>query len=140
MSEAIRSIDPRLQAPRVVPRVPVIGTPPAGQPVGAVDAVGSFSQVLDQTLKKSQSAEVKFSAHALERLKDRNIHLTGADLEQIRDAVDKAAAKGSKESLLVKSDLAFVVNVPNRTVITAVPGNLMKDHVFTNIDSAVLLK
>ena len=68
------------------------------------------------------------------------MHLTGHDLEQIRLAVDRAAAKGAKESLLLKPDLALVVNVPNRTVITALPGNLMREHVFTKIDSAVLLK
>lgn len=139
MSDVIRTIDPRLQAPRVVPRVPVTG-PARPVPTAPPTAAGSFSQVLDETLQKSGSAEVKFSAHALERLRERNIHLTGADLDQIREAVDRAAAKGSRESLLVKADLAFVVNVPNRTVITAVPGHLMKEHVFTNIDSAVLLK
>lgn len=139
MSEAIKTIDPRLQAPRVVPRVPVTGPARPGQPA-APTAAGSFSQVLDETLRKSDSAEVRFSAHALERLKERNIHLTGADMEQIREAVDRVAAKGSRESLLMKADLALVVNVPKRTVITAVPGQMMKEHVFTNIDSAVLLK
>lgn len=133
MSEIVRSVDPRIQAPRIVgPERPRPGAQPAEG--------GAFGQILSETLRQNSGAEVRFSAHALDRLKEREIQLTPTDHEQIRDAVDRAAAKGSRESLLLKADLALVVNVPNRTVITAVPGSRLKEHVFTNIDSAVLLK
>lgn len=133
MSDMTRPVDPRIQAPRIVgPNQPR----PAEKPAEG----GSFGQILSETLRQNGAAEVKFSAHALERLREREIHLTPADHERIREAVDRAAAKGSRESLLLSADLALVVNVPNRTVITAVPGNRMKEQIFTNIDSAVLLK
>lgn len=133
MSDPIRQVDPRIQAPRIV-------GPDRPRPVEKPSEAGSFGQILSDTLRQQGGAEVRFSAHAIDRLREREIQLTPSDHEQIRDAVDRAAAKGSRESLLLKADLALVVNVPNRTVITAVPGNRMKEHVFTNIDSAVLLK
>ena len=41
--------------------------------------------------------------------------------------------------ILMNNDLAFVVSVTNRTVITAMDGSSIKDNVFTNIDSAVIV-
>jgi flagellar operon protein len=134
MSDAIRGFDPHIHGLRPTPD-------PAAKPATpAPSAAKPFSEVLRQTLEQHASAEVRFSTHALDRLRERHVHLTGRDLEQIRDAVDRAAAKGSRESLLLKSDLALVVNVRNRTVITAMPGVSMREHLFTNIDSAVFLK
>lgn len=135
MSDPIRALDPRVQAPRG-PALPV--RPAGSRP--AASGTAPFGEVLRETLASTGSEAVRFSAHALDRLHERNVHLTRYDLEQIQSAVDKAAAKGSRESLLLKSDLALVVNVPNRTVITALTGNGMREHVFTNIDSAVLLQ
>jgi flagellar operon protein len=82
---------------------------------------------------------LKFSAHAKERLSSRNISLSPEELARITDAVNKAAAKGARQSLLVMDHSAFVVSVTNRTVITALDGNSMKENVFTNIDSAVIV-
>jgi flagellar operon protein len=78
-----------------------------------------------------------FSAHALERLRLRNIRLSEEDLLHVEQAIDKLAAKGGRESLVVYKDTAFVISIKNRTVITALDVAHMKDHVFTNIDSAV---
>lgn len=94
-----------------------------------------FSDLLNAQLK--QPEQLKFSRHALERLQARNINFDKAKMDKLNDAVSKAAAKGSKESLVIMQDLALVVSVKNRTVITAVDGSSMKDNVFTNIDSAV---
>lgn len=82
---------------------------------------------------------LKFSNHAVKRLEQRGIHLENRQLDQISSAVDKAAAKGSKESLILMQDMALIVSVPNRTVVTAVDGKSMKDNVFTQIDSAVII-
>jgi len=97
----------------------------------------SFNQVLEQQL--GSSTELKFSAHAQERLQSRNINLRTEDLVRLKQGVAQAAAKGSKESLLLKDDVAFVVSVKNQTVITAVDAASMKGNVFTNIDSAVIV-
>lgn len=96
---------------------------------------GAFQQILDQRL----TTELKFSQHAQERLKARNIELGSAEMEQLQGAVNKARAKGARESLVLMGDLALVVSVKNSTVITAVDGDSMRDNVFTNIDSAVIL-
>jgi flagellar operon protein len=83
--------------------------------------------------------ELKFSRHAQERITLRNVKLSSTDLEKINQAVDKAASKGAKESLLLLDNLALVVSINNRTVITAVDGKSIKENIFTNIDSAVIL-
>jgi flagellar operon protein len=97
----------------------------------------SFNQVLEQQL--GSAGELKFSAHAQERLQSRNITLSTEDLVRLKQGVAQAAAKGSKESLLLKDNVAFVVSVKNQTVITAVDAASMRGNVFTNIDSAVIV-
>ena len=96
---------------------------------------GGFEQALNQAI-----GGVKFSQHAMQRLQTRNINMTPAQMDQLKTAVDKAAQKGARESLiLMNNDLALVVSVTNRTVITAMDGSSIKDNVFTNIDSAVIV-
>ena len=102
---------------------------------GMTTTAGSFDQVLNQTL-----GGVKFSQHASQRLQTRNINLSNDQMNQLKSAVDKAAQKGARESLiLMNNDLALVVSVTNRTVITAMDGSSIRDNVFTNIDSAVIV-
>jgi flagellar operon protein len=91
-----------------------------------------FKSVFQEELEK-----VKFSNHALKRLENRNINLSDLDLGKIQNAVEKAEQKGSKDSLVMMNNTAFIVNVPNRTVITAMPLNNSDDNIFTNIDSVV---
>ncbi|MFZ5644565.1 MAG: TIGR02530 family flagellar biosynthesis protein [Bacillota bacterium] len=98
----------------------------------------SFGEVLSAEYKKSE--EVKLSAHAERRLRERNVVLNHEDMRKIEGAVQKAAAKGSRESLVIYGDLALVASVSNKTIITALEGKDMRDHVFTNIDSAVFVK
>jgi flagellar operon protein len=114
-----------------------IQTPAANRPrstkTGTAD--GGFEQALNQAI-----GGVKFSQHASQRLQTRNISLTPTQMNQLNNAVDKAAQKGARESLiLMDKDLALVVSVTNRTVITAMDGASIKDNVFTNIDSAVIV-
>jgi flagellar operon protein len=87
---------------------------------------------------RSKIDGVKFSAHASTRLKSRNIELTPEMIGKLEKAVSGAAQKGARDSLILMKDLAFIVNIPNRTVITAMDGESMKENVFTNIDSAVI--
>lgn len=103
----------------------------------AAEAVQPFDAILQTTVDKGNA--LKFSAHAKERLALRNINLSGEDLNRMNDAVNKAASKGARQSLLVMDNQAFIVSVTNRTVITALDGGSMKENVFTNIDSAVIV-
>ena len=76
----------------------------------------------------------------MQRLQSRNITITSDDMTRMNQMADKAAAKGSKQSLFMMGDTAMVVSIKNRVVITAVDSESMKDNVFTNIDSAAIIK
>jgi flagellar operon protein len=93
----------------------------------------SFRQVLEQK-------QLKFSQHAEQRLRQRGIQFAPEQLGEIARAVDQAAAKGARDSLVLYHDVAMIVSVPNRTVVTAMDGAFMKEHVFTQIDSAVIVR
>jgi flagellar operon protein len=85
-----------------------------------------------------KSAQVQFSGHAIQRVRRRGIEVGQGTLERLQAGVERAAGKGARESVVFVDNTAFVVSVRNRTVITAVDREHMKDHVFTNIDSAVI--
>ena len=93
-----------------------------------------FSEVL-----KNQIQQVKFSNHATQRMNYRNIKLDAAQNLRLEEAVSKAADKGLKESLILLDNNAFIVNIPNKTVVTVVDQTNLKDNVFTNIDGAVII-
>ena len=95
----------------------------------------SFAEILEQ--KRIGSEEVRFSKHASERLLSRNIDLTENQKERLNHAVKAAEAKGIKESLVMLDNLAFIVNVKNNTVVTAVTGG--EEKIFSNIDGAVVV-
>ena len=95
-----------------------------------------FSEMLKRELK---APSVSFSAHAMERMKQRNIFLHQDDMVRLSEAIDKATAKGARDTLVIERDMAFVVGVQNRTVVTVMDTAQSNDHVFTNIDSAVLM-
>ena len=92
----------------------------------------SFEQVLQANL-------LKFSHHAEVRLQERGIQMQPEQMQKLADAVQKAEAKGAKESLILMNEAAFIVNVKNRTVVTALDGSTLQQHVFTQIDSAVIV-
>ncbi|MBV8602970.1 MAG: flagellar protein [Candidatus Eremiobacteraeota bacterium] len=87
----------------------------------------------------SSSSPLKFSAHALARLQSRNITITPDDMQRMNAMADKAAAKGAQQSLFMMRDVAMIVSIKNRTVITAVDSDSMRENVFTNIDSAAVI-
>lgn len=96
-------------------------------------AGGGFSEVL-----RSKVDQLRFSAHAQTRIKSRNIDMTPDVMAKLDKAVAGAQQKGCRDSLILLKDLAFIVNVPNRTVVTAMDGESVRDNVFTNIDSTVI--
>lgn len=95
-----------------------------------------FSEILENT---KNEMEVKLSAHAQERLKQQNINISPKDFDRINDAANLAEKKGAKESLMLLDNVALVVNIKNRTIITAIDKARQKDKVFTNIDSTIIL-
>lgn len=97
----------------------------------------SFAGILEKT--RSQQG-LNFSSHALRRLQARRIELGPEELGKLEQAVEKAAAKGCRSSLLLYRDMAFIAGVANRTIITALDGESIKEHIFTNIDSTVVLE
>ena len=129
-----------LGAPTAPPTAPAGGKGTAhgaarSTPPGATSSP-SFAEALSQA--SAGSEPLRFSRHALARVQRRGIELDPATLGRLSEGVGRAAGKGSRDSLVLVDGTAFVVSVSNRTVITAVGAEQMKDNVFTNIDSAVI--
>ncbi len=124
-----------LLAPGAVgPSQPPTGA--ANRAAAAPPAGPSFADVLAGHTTSTETPH--FSRHALDRLQRRGIDLSGSTLNRLTGGVAKAAAKGSRDSVVFVDGTAFVVSVANNTVITAVGSEHMREQVFTNIDSAVI--
>ncbi|MFA3783846.1 TIGR02530 family flagellar biosynthesis protein [Melioribacteraceae bacterium 4301-Me] len=91
-----------------------------------------FNDIFTQELDK-----IKFSNHALKRMESRNIQFSEAELQRLNNAIEKAEMKGAKDSLIMMDKTAFIINIPNKTVITALQLGNEGNDVFTNIDSVV---
>jgi len=115
-----------------VPFIPIVGNEEITQKRVGREAANQFEAIFKEELEK-----VKFSNHALKRLESRNIQLSENEISKIQDAVEKAEAKGSRDSLVLMDKTAFIVNIPNRTVVTAIEVANSNENVFTNIDSVV---
>lgn len=106
----------------------------------AQDSNKSFQQYLTESMvAPSRTQPLSFSQHAVNRLQERGISLERQQLERLESAVQKAASKGARESLIMMDNVAYVVSIVNRKIITAVDDGSMKDNVFTNIDSAIFV-
>lgn len=97
---------------------------------GARDAP-TFAKVLSQT------QQVRFSNHAQQRLEKRHLQLSEENVSRLAEAIDKAEKRGGKSSLVLVDDLAFIVNVRDRLVVTALDASQRGEGVFTQIDSVV---
>lgn len=89
--------------------------------------------------KVDEGKQLQFSAHAIKRMADRNIELSPLDMQKIQEALAKMASKGAKESLILSEKGAFIVNVKDNKVITAIDPESARDSTFTNIDSTVII-
>lgn len=98
----------------------------------------SFQDILNQKTR-TKTETLKFSKHAAGRLTERNIELTDSQLERLSEGAQKAGAKGIRESLVIVDSLAFIVNIPNNTVVTAMDQEGTGENIFTNIDGAVII-
>ena len=97
----------------------------------------SFQKILEKESGKEQ--RVQFSKHASQRVQERGIVLNNNMLDSLNTAVEKAKQKGAKDVVVIGEKGAFIVNVPNNIVVTTMTENEMKENIFTNIDSAVLM-
>ncbi len=124
--------------------------PGLGQGKSSIPSTGpSFKEALDKAatvdLKKVTGdaglAEkgIKFSNHAIERMQSRGISFKADDMTKLNEAVDRAASKGSRDSLILMNDSALIVSVKNRTVVTVMDQTALKENVFTNIDSTIVM-
>jgi flagellar operon protein len=113
-------------------RVNGVGEQPV-KPVSTVTPVPGTS--FAETLENVQS--VRFSNHAQSRMQSRDINLSSDNVSRLSDAIDKAEKRGGKSSLVMVDDLAFIVNIQSRTVVTALDKNQRGEGVFTQIDSVV---
>ncbi len=111
----------------------------------------SFKEALGEALKtnevaapkiaatKNEMPQLKFSNHAIERMQSRGISYSPQDMTRLGEAVQKAAAKGSKDTLILMDQSALIVSVKNNTVVTVMDKNALKENVFTNIDSTIVM-
>ncbi|MCI9119959.1 MAG: flagellar biosynthesis protein [Oscillibacter sp.] len=120
---------------RVSKQIPIQQTPDAGKRTAAG---GGFAAALQQELTKT-GQDVQFSKHARSRAEERGIEITPSLIDQIKGSMVRAQAKGATNILAMDTEKAFIINVPQSKVITAITQEEMKDSVFTNIDGAVFL-
>lgn len=99
----------------------------------------SFEKLLKEQLGREEKKELQFSKHAAARVEQRGINMTPGLLGDLNDAVEKARSKGAKDVVIIGKEGAFIVNVPNNVVVTTMSTNEMKNNIFTNIDSAVIM-
>ena len=96
----------------------------------------SFSALME---KKINEENLKFSKHAKMRIEERGINVSEKLLNDLDNAVERAREKGAKDTVIIGAEGIFLVNVPNNTVVTTMTQKEMKENVFTNIDSAILI-
>lgn len=99
----------------------------------------TFEKLLKEQLGSRENQQLQFSKHAAARVEQRGIELTEGVMDGLRQAVEKARDKGAKDVVIIGKQGAFIVNVPNNTVVTTMTRAEMKNNIFTNIDSAVIM-
>ena len=122
MSQVINGIN--------VPFIPVV------KPEHPVNKVAEGKNSFD-SIFKTEIDKLKFSNHATKRMESRELQLSSTDMDKLKNAVNKAEAKGAKDSLVMMDNRAYIVNIPNKTVITALDVQKSSENIFTNIDSVV---
>lgn len=105
----------------------------------ATSGIANFDLKKEIPKLSNLNSGIKFSNHAIDRMRSRGISFKTEDMSKLSDAVDRAASKGSKDSLILMNDSALIVSVKNRTVVTVMDKAALKENVFTNIDSTIVM-
>jgi len=95
-----------------------------------------FAEVLQKTLEDSS---LKFSNHAIKRLEERELSLSSTEIQRLNSGIEQLDRKGSQKSVILLDQTAYIVNVPNRMVVTAIDQANAAENVFTNIDSVAIV-
>lgn len=110
-----------------------------GQYAEAPKTGGNQAEFHRMMLQESAKAGLNFSKHAAKRMNERGISMDSQLMSNLEQAVEDARKKGAKDVAIIGAQGVFIVNVPNNTVVTTMSQNDMRERVFTNIDSAVLM-
>jgi flagellar operon protein len=97
------------------------------------------TELKSQTQNSAVTDGVKFSQHAVDRMMSRGISFNNQDISKLNDAIQRAEGKGGKDTLVLMNDAALIVSVKNKTVVTVMDKNALKENVFTNIDSTIVM-
>lgn len=130
----VGGLQPNFNIERAQPNAKQVGNAEAFK-----DALRSVQPNVVADIAQTKVSGLKFSNHALERMQTRGISYSPSDMARIESAVQKAAGKGAKDTLLLADNSALIVNVKNNTIVTVMDKNNLKDNVFTNIDSTIVL-
>lgn len=100
-----------------------------------------FSNLLNNELeaKKPLHSGINLSSHAVKRLEERKIDFNNEEYMKVKDAMSKLKEKGGQNSLVVSDKAAYIVDVKNNKIVTAVDKGSMAENVFTKIDSTVFI-
>lgn len=140
INPALNNLGPLGGAAETTAGAPSLNTPKgAAQGAEFRNALQALREDIAGKTSVSGPSNLKFSNHAVERMQMRGIQFTPEQLNKIENAVQKAAAKGAKDTLLLTDTSALIVSVKNNTVVTVLDKTNMKDNVFTNIDSTVMI-
>lgn len=101
------------------------------------DTSKNFREILEKSQNKND--EIKFSKHVLERMDSRDIKLDLDEVNKLEKGFKKAEEKGIRDALIIVGNKGFIVSIENKTIITTVINEQLKENVFTNIDGAVIL-
>lgn len=98
-----------------------------------------FKKILEGHVSKTEDHGIKLSTHAAKRLQERNLEVDGAEFLKLKNAIGQLKNKGGKDSLVITEKAAYIVDVNNSKIVTAMDKNNMKENVFTKIDSTLFV-
>lgn len=99
--------------------------------------LSSLSTGVGAKSETAPASALKFSNHAVERMQSRGMSFPPEVMTRIENAAQRASQKGAKETLVLADDSALIVDLKKNMVVTVMDKNMMKENVFTNIDSTV---
>jgi flagellar operon protein len=111
---------------------------PTGQPTSGAPPSEGGSLFRNALSAAADEHSLQFSEHAMKRVEQRQIPFEGDQMDRLSKAMDTLSQRGSRQSLVMLDQVAYVVHVPSHTVVTAVEPNQTKERVFTQIDSVII--
>lgn len=118
-------------------------TPSGPSGLGERPSIGKANQSTGpeefQKILRQEESKVSMSQHAETRIRSREIPWSAAMEKRVMGGIEALEAKGSREALILADDVAFIANIRSKTIVTAMDRTQLKERVFTNIDSAVLV-